>query len=84
MVKFAGAILKITRRPNLKIQGKSKPQHESLTTRTLLVLGKPLRGIIGNVIVPRGTILSMLQIVIDRSIKLEMMFTEYVSGFNHI
>ena len=41
-------------------------------------VGKPLRGIIGNVIVHRGIILSTLQLLIDRSIKLEMMFTEYV------
>ena len=41
-------------------------------------------GIIGKVIVLLGIILSTLQLLIDQSIKLEMMFTEYVWGFNHI
>ena len=40
--------------------------------------------VFGNIIVPRGIILLTLQILIDRSIKLEMMFTEYVWGLNHI
>ena len=44
----------------------------------------PHVGIIGNVIVPRGIILSTLQII-NRSIdQLEEMFAEYVWGFNNI
>ena len=44
---------------------------------------KPLRWHHANVIVPRGIILSTLQII-NRSIdQLEMMFGEYIWGFNN-
>ena len=67
-------------------RGRSYINHRAeASTEPDCCLGKPSYvGIIENVIVPRGIILLTLQLLIDRSIKLEMMFTEYVWGFNHI
>ena len=58
--------------------------HAEASTEPGCCLENPVRVIIGNVIASQGLILSTLQII-NRSIdQLEMRFTEYVWGFNHI